>query len=49
MSQVLRAADLHLFCRIDPIVTSREKQHLGHAGGAGGEGGEGGGGGGGRG
>ena len=31
MSQVLWAADLHLFCRIDPIVTSREKQHLGHA------------------
>ena len=31
MSQVLGAEDLHLFCRIDPIVTSREKQHLGHA------------------
>ena len=31
MSQVLWAADLHLFCSIDPVVTNREKQHLGHA------------------
>ena len=22
---------MHLFCSIDPIVTSREKQHLGYA------------------
>lgn len=31
MCQVLWAADLHLFCSIDPVVTNREKQHLGHA------------------
>ena len=22
---------MHLFCSIDPVVTNREKQHLGHA------------------